>query len=164
MKTKLPSRRWAAYKALYGAQLDLGDVEVLGKPKAPPRPRGCPDEDTEHMLSANWLRKEAIPHHHSPNGERRDRWVGAKLKAMGTSAGFPDFIIPLPGAIKGKPYPCLFIELKALDGRVSDVQKAWLDLLNRNGYYACVAYGYAELKTIVQEYLKECLLWPIQKV
>jgi len=105
-----------------------------------------------------------IPHHHSPNGEKRERHVGAKLKAMGTSPGFPDFFIPLPGAIQGKPYPCLFIELKALDGRVSDVQKAWLDLLNRSGYYACVAYGYAQLKTTVQEYLKECLLWQNPKL
>jgi hypothetical protein len=116
------------------------------------------------MWSAAWLRGQAIPHHHSPNGEKRERHVGAKLKAMGTSPGFPDFFIPLPGAFDGKPKAALFIELKALDGRVSDVQKAWLDLLNRSGYYACVAYGYAELKTIVQEYLRECLLWPIQRM
>ena len=94
MKTKLPSRYWTAYKALHGAQLELAEAQVLGKPKAPPRDRGCPDEDHEHLTSAAWLRKEAIPHHHSPNGERRDRWVGAKLKRHGNECGFPRFYHP----------------------------------------------------------------------
>ena len=119
MKTKLPSRYWTAYKALHGDQLELAEAKVLGKPKAPPRPRGCPDEDFEHLRSAAWLRREGIAHHHSPNGEKRDRHVGAKLKAMGTSPGFPDFFIPGWGQIDGKRYPILFIELKALDGTVS---------------------------------------------
>lgn len=155
MQTKLPKRYWTAFKGLYGPQLDLGEVTLLGKPKKAPRARGCPSEDYEHLLSADWLRKAGIEHHHSPNGEKRDPRVGAKLKAMGTSAGFPDFFIPGAGHMAGKPYPALFIELKAMDGVVSDVQRAWLDLLVGCGYYACVAYGFAELQSIVQNYFKE---------
>ncbi len=155
MQTKLPKRYLTAFKGLYGPQLELGEAKVLGKPKKPPRVRDCPDEEHEHLVSAAWLRKENIAHHHSPNGEKREKHIGAKLKAMGTSAGFPDFIIPGFGQQNGKRYPILFIELKAMDGRVSDVQQAWLDLLNRCGYYACVAYGFAQLKSIVQNYFKE---------
>lgn len=107
------------------------------------------------MRSAAWLRKEGIAHHHSPNGEKRERHVGAKLKAMGTSPGFPDFVMPGWGTMNGKRYPILFIELKALDGTVSGVQQGWLDLLNACGYYACVAYGFDELKSIVQNYFKD---------
>jgi len=96
-----PSKRYlTAYKGLYGAQLELAEAKVLGKPKAAPRPRGCPDEDYEHMACVNWLNREGLRCHHSPNGGKRDWHTGAKLKAMGTSAGLAEQKIVAPVAAK----------------------------------------------------------------
>lgn len=61
--------------------------------------------------------------HHSPNEGRlfmRDR-DGAKRKAMGVRAGFPDFVLLLPRG--GYPYLC--VELKSAKGRQSPSQKAY---------------------------------------
>ncbi len=73
-----------------------------------------------------------------------------KLKRMGISPGFPDIEIPLPIA----PYHGLYIELKRVSGgKVSDVQKEWLEYLRSQGYYAEVAKGFEEAKAIVLNYL-----------
>jgi hypothetical protein len=147
-----PSKRYlTAYKGLYGAQLELGEAKYLARQKAASRPRGCPDEDYEHMACVNWLGRMGLRCHHSPNGGKRDWHTGAKLKAMGTSAGFPDLFLPY--ARKG--YHGLFCEVKALDGHVSQVQREWLALLTAEGYYAFVAYGAAEFIRLTEKYFKE---------
>jgi hypothetical protein len=71
--------------------------------------------------------------HHSPNGEIRDARTGAKLKRMGTSAGFPDLQIFVPGE---RP---AFLELKSEVGKLSDVQKQWRQYLEWLGCKYCVA-------------------------
>ena len=64
-----------------------------------------------------------------------------KLKAMGTSAGFPDMLVFLPSKI-------VFVEMKRAKkslSRVSDEQEDWVDTINCYGYAnAKVCYGSGE--------------------
>jgi len=149
MQRKKPTKRyWRCYDALYGnGQLELGTP--------PPKKRGlpkkvCATEQDEQFVAAAWLKKNNIPHHHSPNGGYRDIREAAKFKRLGTSAGFPDFWIPL--ARKG--HHGLYIELKRLFGGVlSEHQQYWRDLSLKEGYAWFEAKGADELIRIVQEYL-----------
>lgn len=68
-----------------------------------------------------------LPASHFPAGERRDARTGAKLKAMGTAAGWPDFILNLPEGRVG------YIEVKAEKGRLSPEQAAFRDAVVANG-------------------------------
>lgn len=68
-----------------------------------------------------------LPASHFPAGENRDARTGAKLKAMGTAPGWPDFIINLPGGRVG------YIEVKADKGRLSPDQAAFRDAVVMNG-------------------------------
>lgn len=67
--------------------------------------------------------------HHSPNGGKRSKSAGALFKAMGTRAGFPDFIILMEG---GKT---LFYELKYKDTYLNKNQKVFHPELERLGYH-----------------------------
>ena len=69
-------------------------------------------EETDQILFVNWVHREypaAWPWlHHSPNGKRRTKAEGAKLKLMGVRAGFPDLYLAWPlGQYRG-----LVIEMK----------------------------------------------------
>ncbi len=72
-----------------------------------------------HMAVAGYLRC-AWPAHllwsHFPAGEVRDAKTGAKLKAMGLKAGWPDFVFVLPNGQAG------FLELKRPGGALSEPQ------------------------------------------
>lgn len=73
--------------------------------------------------------------HHSPNGGRRDAREGARFKAMGTRAGFPDLILLLP-SIAGN---YLAIEMKSDTGRQTESQKAMESaIVKAGGKYAVV--------------------------
>jgi hypothetical protein len=111
---------------------------------------GCPTEDWEQAKLVTWLSKNDIPHFAIPNGGWRSMLEAVRMKRTGTKAGIPDVCIPLAK----EPYHGLYIELKPLKGgRVSDNQKYWLDLLNRNGYFATIAHGADEAIGIVLNYM-----------
>lgn len=57
---------------------------------------------------------------HVPNGEKRNPVTAAKLKAMGVLPGVSDFVIAVAGQIH-------FVELKTARGRLSPIQRAFLD-------------------------------------
>lgn len=86
------------------------------------------------------------PIFHIPNGA-----YGAKnLSRQGVRAGVPDLMIPVArGAYHG-----LFIEMKIKKGTVSEKQRRWIDLLNKQKYLAIVAYGAEEAIQIFQKYIK----------
>ena len=60
--------------------------------------------------------------HHSPNGEKRDKRTGAKLKAMGLLPGWPDFVLLQEGY-------AFFGEVKPANGNLSKSQKAFAQAL-----------------------------------
>lgn len=101
-----------------------------------------PKEDTERIK---------LLLHHSPNeGQlpRSDR-DGAKRKAMGVRAGFPDFILLMPG----QGYSYLAIELKTPKGRQSESQKAFQKAVEWSGGRYIIVRSLEEFKEIIMHYL-----------
>ena len=86
-----------------------------------------------------------------PNGGRRDKVTGARLKAEGVKAGVPD--VWLPVARQG--YHGLVIELKADEKkRPSKEQERWITGLMEQGYLAVVCPGCEAAKSVLLEYLR----------
>lgn len=148
-----PTRKyWRAIDQLYGnKQLELGELgekKKVKKKKVKPE-QICPSEQQEQFRAVNWIRKNGIICHHSPNGGYRDAREGAKFKRLGTIAGFPD--LTLPYARKG--YHGLYIEVKKVHGgKLSDVQVWWRDFLIGEGYAWHLAKGADECIEIVRDY------------
>ena len=111
------------------------------------------DEEFMQMDCVKWMRYQH-PHeaqllHHSPNGGRRDAREAARFKAMGTSAGFPDLILPLPvGDWSG-----LALELKSAKGRQTPEQKAWMERLRGAGWHYAIVRSFDEFRAEVDAYL-----------
>lgn len=74
-----------------------------------------------------------------------------KAKRTGYSRGFPDLqITEARGGYFG-----LFIELKTIKGRATDVQRDWINDLNDRGYWAEICKGLpATIKTI-ESYMEQ---------
>jgi len=69
---------------------------------------------------------------HIPNGEKRTREVGARLKLMGVMPGASDLLL----IVDGEPH---FVELKARKGRLSPAQDAFHEACQRAGaQFHCV--------------------------
>lgn len=84
-----------------------------------------------------------------PNGGDRHRIVAAKMKAEGTRAGVPDYLLLHPvGEWHG-----LAIELKSMTGYASREQKLWIERLRDNGYRAEVCRGADAAWKVITEYL-----------
>ena len=97
-----------------------------------------PLEEREMMTLSTWLKINKIPFTHIANERVASVRYKKKLKAMGTSAGFPDMLIFLPGKI-------VFIEMKRAKkslSRVSGEHEDWIDTINCYDYAkAAVCYG-----------------------
>ena len=92
----------------------------------------------------------------SANGGNRSKATGARLKATGVRAGFPDIQLCLGcGGFYG-----LFIELKRprIQGKptptVSTLQKEWLLRLRKAHYRAEICYGFDEAIKVITSYLR----------
>lgn len=104
----------------------------------------CPSETDEAKAFHRWLELNKIDHTHIGNesngGTRAAMIRGAKLKAMGQSRGFPDYLI-FPTAKSGRRI-CLAVELKRrYGGRTSPEQKRWLNILSDAGFLTGVCKG-----------------------
>lgn len=100
-----------------------------------------PLEDHEMMYFADWLRVNKIPFTHVANERVASVQYKKKLKAMGTSAGFPDMLVFLPSKI-------VFVEMKRAKkslSRVSDEQEDWVDTINCYGYAKAIDFIKSEL-------------------
>jgi hypothetical protein len=100
-----------------------------------------------HCFTVNLLRATAVPGvwwNHSPAGEKRDAITGAKLKRMGTQAGYPDLEIFLPDGARPA-----FLEFKSGGGKLSPEQKQWRDYLDVQGYKWAVAKTPEEAKAFL---------------
>jgi hypothetical protein len=85
-----------------------------------------------------------------PNGGRRDKVTGARLKAEGVKAGVPDVWLPVARC----GHHGLVIELKAEGGRPSAAQKAWLKALTGQGWLALVCVGATAAERVLWQYLE----------
>lgn len=105
-------------------------------------------EDAIQIEVVRRLRAAGVKFFHVANERRTSARNGAKLKAMGVSAGVPDLIIVPPAKTLGQwtyahtlPYA---LELKADRGRLSDAQKQWLEHFKACGWHTAVTYGLTE--------------------
>lgn len=89
--------------------------------------------------------------HHSPNGGKRNPREGARFKAMGTRAGFPDLILLYPAA----GYHALLIEMKTTrsGSRQTANQKEYQRIVEKHGYKYTVCRSFDEFRTTVIAYL-----------
>lgn len=108
-------------------------------------------ETIEHCLVVAALEAAGLCYQHSPNGERRTREGGGRLRRMGAKAGFPDLVILTPAPATGRPTA---IEMKRPDraptrprrdppwayAHFEKSQQAWLARLAALGWAALVAY------------------------
>jgi len=141
-----------------------------------------PTEDIECQSFHAWLDVMQLPHTHIGNESGRGRTAmlrTAKLKKLGQSKGFPDYLIVLPttredilrnfrhmvikdGSICFDDYGRLnemyfhyrldVIEMKRKKGgKLSPEQKAWLEILNAAGVESVVCKGFDEAKKFIEE-------------
>lgn len=86
-----------------------------------------------------------------PNGNRRDKVTGAKLKAEGVLAGVSDLIF----LKSNRFYGALLIEMKTPKGRQQDSQKEWERLISADGYKYVVCHSVGEFMQEIEDYLKD---------
>lgn len=115
------------------------------------------EEDDLQMNCIRWFDAQfpqlALQLHHSPNEGRLVGGVreGARRKAMGVRAGFPDLIFLHPS----RTYHGLAIELKTAKGRQSESQKTYQKLLQDNGYLYAVVRSFEQFQKIITAYLSQ---------
>ncbi len=88
--------------------------------------------------------------HHIPNGGKRSPREAARFRRMGVKPGIPDLFLPAARP----PYHGLYIELKAPDGRATQLQRDTLAKLAARGYAAVVCFGWSEARRTIITYLK----------
>jgi hypothetical protein len=112
------------------------------------------DEDAECLqlvayLDNLWRRGIVQKYGHINNEVYTKSWNQRnRIKAMGSPAGLPDYIIIICNIL-------VFIEMKAPKGKLSQHQKDWLDALKEAGEYGFVCYGFEEAKIVLDKIIKE---------
>jgi hypothetical protein len=107
----------------------------------------APLEFAVHCMVADTLRRWATPGWiwtHLPMGELRDAVTGARLKRMGTQAGWPDLILIPPAGPKFWQRPH-FLELKRRGGKLTGPQAGFALWCKLNGcpHEVCDTYDAA---------------------
>lgn len=104
---------------------------------------------TQARVDERWGMLFAIPNGLAASSIR----AAAQAKASGTKKGVPDLCLPVPvGSWHG-----LFVEMKRLDGKSSDLspeQRDWLARLQGHGYQTVVAYGWRAAVDEITAYLE----------
>lgn len=119
------------------------------------KPSVCPEESQEQKALFKWWRvySRHAPHlvmYHIPNGGRRDKITGARLKAEGVVAGVPDVFLASPR----QGFHGLYIEMKRRKGgSLESSQKDIIARLRQAGYRVEVCKGWLEAREVVENYL-----------
>jgi len=108
-------------------------------------------ESCVRWFNLRWPRYRLLLHH-SPNEGLLPKGAaaGAKRKAMGVRAGFPDLVLMLPGG--GHPY--LAVELKTDKGRQSFAQKSMQADMEAVGALYVVVRSVDEFMRVVGLYME----------
>lgn len=91
---------------------------------------------------------------HVPNGGKRNAREGARFKAQGVRAGFPDLFLFYPS----NGFYGLALEMKRpiVQGqakpKVTAEQREWLDRLSEQGYDTAICYGWHEARKKILNY------------
>lgn len=130
-------------------------AKIMRCEKARRRPRYA--EDRLQMACRRWFDMQypafSLLLHHSPNEGKlwKSERDGAKRKAMGVRAGFPDFVLLQPS----RNYPYLCVELKSPKGRQSESQKAYQRAVETAGGRYVVVRTLEEFIGTIREYMTE---------
>lgn len=93
----------------------------------------------------------SIPNGANLAGNQRQRGMQMNyLKAEGLRPGCPDLFMAVA---RGNWHGC-YIEMKTLDGELSDKQKAFIALAEAAGYFTIVAYGFEQAKELFDVYME----------
>lgn len=120
-------------------------------------------EHTDQVALFEWAERmsERLPAlrlmFHIPNGERRDKVTGARLKKAGVKRGVPDICLPIARRYVGDDWHGLYIEMKTKCGRQSKEQREWEQLLFEQGYLVVVVRSWWEAARLIVYYLGERL-------
>ncbi len=87
--------------------------------------------------------------HSSLNGVKLTKGQAIKAKAAGMTAGIPDLFLPYPC----KGWSGLYIELKAGRNNTTPEQNEFILWARENKYCACVARGFEQAVSIIEDYL-----------
>lgn len=110
-------------------------------------------ESNEQIAAMDWLRLQhpwIVPYTmHIGNERKSSYYAGYIMKRMGVLPGASDLLIAYPIGL----YHGAFIEIKSKVGKPSDLQLAFLDRMQRVGYYTALAYGADEVINAITDYL-----------
>lgn len=119
------------------------------------KPRRHPD-DEEHRIQCacvNWFRLQyptlASALFAVPNGGRRDRVSGAKLKAEGVLPGVSDLLL----LVARDWCHGLLIEMKTAKGKQSPAQRDWQREMESRGYRYIICRSFDDFKEQIDDYL-----------
>ena len=116
-----------------------------------------PTEEEEQTVVMHWATMAAgrWPElrllFHIPNGGKRSKPEAVRFRAAGVRSGVPDLFLPC--ACGG--YHGLWIEMKAIGGRVSQEQEQWSKDLLEQGYMCTVCYGADEAVETIKKYMQQ---------
>lgn len=99
------------------------------------------------QLQHPWLREYTI---HIGNERKSSYYAGYIMKRMGVLRGASDLFFAIPC----EDYHGLFVEMKSMKGRATPEQLAFIDRMNRIGYFACVRHGAEEAISTIDWYVK----------
>lgn len=88
---------------------------------------------------------------HIPNGGQRTIMAGARLKAEGVVAGYPDIMV-FSADVPVSWRVGLAIELKCWPNKPKPEQEEVHDLLRGQGWEVAVCYGLGEVEQVTREY------------
>lgn len=121
--------------------------------KHPQRKRPDDEEHRIQCACVNWFRLQYPTHATAlfavPNGGRRDRVSGAKLKAEGVLPGVSDLIL----LVARRGCYGLLIEMKTERGKQSPAQKEWARDMAARGYLYVVCHSFDEFREAIDDYL-----------
>ena len=118
--------------------------------------RMIPTEEEEQKTVISWCRiqesrwPELRLIYHVPNEGKRSKTTAATEKAMGLRAGVSDLCLPVPRAW----FHGLYVEMKALDGKVTKEQEEFLTAVGEQGYCCCACWGADAAIWLIERYMK----------
>ena len=112
-------------------------------------------EDGEQEVVIQWAaivshaRPELLNLYHVPNEGKRSKAEAARQQRLGLRRGVPDLILDYPKGI----YHGLRVEMKVKPNKTTTDQEAWLERLERAGYFVAVCYSAQEAIETIQAYI-----------
>ena len=100
------------------------------------------------MAAGRWQEMRLL--FHIPNGGKRSKSEAVRFRATGVRSGVPDLFLPCSRG----GYHGLWIEMKAIGGRVSREQEQWRKDLLEQGYMCAVCYGADAAIETIEKYMQ----------